>query len=405
MSGNRYRAIFTNSAGSTTSDAATLTVVPAIPVVSWPNPADIPFGTALTSTQLNATGSVAGTFTYTPAAGTILPVRNGQTLTVTFTPTDSVNYSAISKTVGINVLLSGAPAVVSLSKVSISAATQAFALQFSHPSGFTNLTVMNLLINTALDGRKGCYIAYVQQTNTVYLVNDGGDAGGPYAGALVLNGSATSIANSQCSITAAGSAAAGSGATLTLTLNTTFTSSFAGNKVIYAAARDTASNNSGWQIAGVHGVPSLQPTFPTPVSVAPASGSGNNATLTLLYQDATSALNFQTVWALVNGPLDGRAACYVAYYRPGNQLFLVPDNGDGTQATSMVLTGTNSLSNSQCTVSAGSPLPPVASTILPVVLNFTFKSGFSGLKVVWMAGQTLAGQTSPWQPLGVWRVQ
>ena len=91
MSGNRYRAIFTNSAGSTTSDAATLTVVPAIPVVSWPNPADIPFGTALTSTQLNATGSVAGTFTYTPAAGTILPVRNGQTLTVTFTPTDSVN--------------------------------------------------------------------------------------------------------------------------------------------------------------------------------------------------------------------------------------------------------------------------------------------------------------------------
>jgi len=34
-----------------------------------------------------------------------------------------------------------------------------------------------------------------------------------------------------------------------------------------------------------------------------------------------------------------RSAAVDAYYRPGNQLYLYPDNGDGSQATSMVLNG------------------------------------------------------------------
>ena len=48
---------------------------------------------ALSSAQLDATASVAGTFTYTPAAGTVLDAGNGQTLSVTFTPTDTVDYN------------------------------------------------------------------------------------------------------------------------------------------------------------------------------------------------------------------------------------------------------------------------------------------------------------------------
>ena len=35
-------------------------------------PATISYGIALSSTQLNATANVAGTFTYLPAAGTVL---------------------------------------------------------------------------------------------------------------------------------------------------------------------------------------------------------------------------------------------------------------------------------------------------------------------------------------------
>ena len=47
-----------------------ITVTQAAPVITWNNPASIPFGTTLSATQLNATASVGGTFAYTPAAGT-----------------------------------------------------------------------------------------------------------------------------------------------------------------------------------------------------------------------------------------------------------------------------------------------------------------------------------------------
>ena len=82
-----------------------VTVNQATPVITWSNPADITYGTALSATQLNATsGGVAGNFVYTPASGTVPNAGSGQTLSVLFTPSDSANYSTPSaKTVTINV--------------------------------------------------------------------------------------------------------------------------------------------------------------------------------------------------------------------------------------------------------------------------------------------------------------
>ena len=71
--------------------------------IYWANPATIVYGTRLGTTQLDATASVPGTFTYGPAAGTILNAGYGETLAVTFTPTDSVHYAGGSATVQINV--------------------------------------------------------------------------------------------------------------------------------------------------------------------------------------------------------------------------------------------------------------------------------------------------------------
>jgi uncharacterized repeat protein (TIGR01451 family) len=75
----------------------------AFPTITWNNPADIIYGTALDGTQLNAMANVPGTFTYTPAAGTILG-KGAHNLHVDFTPTDTVNYDPTSKDVSINVL-------------------------------------------------------------------------------------------------------------------------------------------------------------------------------------------------------------------------------------------------------------------------------------------------------------
>jgi immunoglobulin I-set domain protein len=102
MNGNLYRAVFSNTGGSATTTAALLTVGKLTPVITWSNPADISFGGALGSAQLNASANVAGTFIYTPPAGTVLPLGPSM-LSVVFTPTDTADYTTASKTVTINV--------------------------------------------------------------------------------------------------------------------------------------------------------------------------------------------------------------------------------------------------------------------------------------------------------------
>ncbi len=89
---------------SSVTTTATIVVTQATPVITWANPANIVSGTALSSTQLDATANTAGTFTYSPAAGTILNVGNNQALSVTFAPTDTTDYTSASDTVLINVV-------------------------------------------------------------------------------------------------------------------------------------------------------------------------------------------------------------------------------------------------------------------------------------------------------------
>jgi hypothetical protein len=75
----------------------------AAPVLTWPQPAAIVHGTALGAGQLDATASVAGSFSYSPGAGAVLNAGASQTLTATFTPVDSANYSGGSVTATIDV--------------------------------------------------------------------------------------------------------------------------------------------------------------------------------------------------------------------------------------------------------------------------------------------------------------
>ena len=87
-------AVFTPT-DTTTYSAATatvqLTVNQVSPVIAWAPPSAIEQGTAISAAQLNATANVPGTFSYSPAAGTVPPVGT-QTLTATFTPSDATDY-------------------------------------------------------------------------------------------------------------------------------------------------------------------------------------------------------------------------------------------------------------------------------------------------------------------------
>jgi RHS repeat-associated protein len=84
---------------------ATVTLYPprTTPAISWAAPAPIGYGTALSAAQLDATTSVAGTFAYSPAIGSVLSAGL-QTLTVTFTPSNTFLYNSASANVPVTVI-------------------------------------------------------------------------------------------------------------------------------------------------------------------------------------------------------------------------------------------------------------------------------------------------------------
>ena len=97
-----------NTSNGQTSEADAYVPVPpylhkVTPITSWPNPAGIAYGTVLGPTQLDATASVPGTFTYSPLAGTVLQAGANSNLSATFTPTDTADYNSVTLSTAINV--------------------------------------------------------------------------------------------------------------------------------------------------------------------------------------------------------------------------------------------------------------------------------------------------------------
>ncbi len=97
---------FTSSNPSQVASATasnSITVNKATPVVSWSTPSPVSVGAALSSAQLDATASIAGSFTYSPAAGTAMNTAGTQTLGVTFTPADTADYNSATASVSLTV--------------------------------------------------------------------------------------------------------------------------------------------------------------------------------------------------------------------------------------------------------------------------------------------------------------
>ena len=85
-----------------TSGATSWTISRATPAgtLTWATPAAITYGTALSGTQLDASSTLPGSFVYTPAAGAVLNAGT-QALSVTFTPTDTTDYTSATATVSL----------------------------------------------------------------------------------------------------------------------------------------------------------------------------------------------------------------------------------------------------------------------------------------------------------------
>jgi Bacterial Ig-like domain (group 3) len=148
---NSLTAVYGGDANFTgaTSNTVVEVVNKTTPTISWSTPARISYGTALSGVQLDATSSVAGSFAYTPAAGTVLGAGT-HTLTVTFTPTDTSQYNAATATVSL-IVAKANPAILWPSPASITYGTRLSSLQLDASTpvagAFTYSPIAGTLLN------------------------------------------------------------------------------------------------------------------------------------------------------------------------------------------------------------------------------------------------------------------
>ena len=171
---HQIAAVFSGDSNFLTSTSATVTIIvgAATPIITWANPAPITYGTLLWTTQLNAVASVngttvAGTYAYTPAAGTILTF-GPHTLSVTFTPAAPGNYTTASQTATIQVN-QATPVLTWPNPVPITYGTPLNSIQLNATASSTTPVNLSAYYNV--------YAAYTNGTS----YGTGGFDGGGYA--------------------------------------------------------------------------------------------------------------------------------------------------------------------------------------------------------------------------------
>ena len=269
-----------------------------------------------------------------------------------------------------------------------------FTFTFSDPDGANTLGVVNILINSALDGTNACYLAYVVSSQTLVLVG-----AAPETLNLPSNGS---LQHTQCQILGTGSSGVVSGNTLTLTLNIVFQPAFQGRKAIYLAAGDTSGTNSGWQAMGVNTVTTPASPGPQVTSLSPGRVLARRQQIVATYFHPAGPTAFQNLWILINSALDGQNACYLIYSVPISTLFLAKDAGPA----GLQVFQNGSMANNQCRIyQSTTSITPSGNTVtLSVDVEFLLPLS-SGNRIIYGAASEPSGVTSGWQTMGTTGIQ
>jgi hypothetical protein len=297
----------------------------------------------------------------------------------------------------------GTPQPISTSPAGGTGSSQIFTFTITDPNGWQNISLVDVLVNRYLNAVNACYIAILPGINTILLVDNAGDAGGPFS-YVPLPGSGTAQ-NSQCVISGAGSSISGSGNTMQLTLNITFASGFSGARSVYVAAQNGVGN-SGWQALSIWAVPGLVATAgPGVAGVSPQRPTaGFGQAFTFTFTDTNGWHDLAVLDVLINGALNAVHACYFAFVASGattGTLLLVDDAGDaGGPFGAVSLPGSGSASNSQCSVFGSGAYVSAIGTTLNLILPMTFSQGFGGNRLVYLAARNNSGGNTGWVAAG-----
>ena len=274
----------------------------------------------------------------------------------------------------------GPPTVVSMSPLSGQGNSASFVLTVSDPIGAGDLSTVQLTVGSSAALASACSITYVAQTNTLGLTSDAGTA---FVGYL-SPGQATTIANSQCTLTGSGSSVQLIGNTLTMTVSLQFAAAFASAgggpvKNLYANPVSAAGQGptAGVTLVGTWIVPQFVPGGPpSPVSLTPSSGQGAAQAFTLVVGDGAGASDLSVVHLIVSGPANLSNACWISWFPATNSFGLVNDAASA-YAGYVVPGQGSSLANSQCTLSGSGSSVKASGSYLTMTVNIAFNANFS----------------------------
>jgi len=196
--------------------------VPITPTITWPTPAPISYGTALSTTQLDASADVPGTFSYAPLLGAVLPVGS-QTLNAIFLPTDTIHYTTATAHVvlAINPAASGTALVSSLNPSFVGqSVTLAANVSGVNPTGTVAFTDAGTAIAPP-----------VSLTGAIASLTTGALAVGSHSIVAMYSGDANNLGSASSALQQLVNSPVVSAVTLTSSLNP----SFAGQSVTITA--------------------------------------------------------------------------------------------------------------------------------------------------------------------------
>jgi N-acetylneuraminic acid mutarotase len=177
---------YTTATGSTT-----IVVNQVTPVITWPTPASIAYGTALSAIQLDATASVPGVFAYLPVAGAVL-TAGSHTLTVTFTPTDNIDYTAATASVTL-VVTQDIPTITWAKPAAITYGAALGATQLDATAAYNGTAVPGTFLYSPAAGV--ILPVGTQNLNVTFTPADATDYGTVQASTTIVVNQASSIVN------------------------------------------------------------------------------------------------------------------------------------------------------------------------------------------------------------------
>ncbi|HUD14317.1 MAG TPA: choice-of-anchor D domain-containing protein [Terracidiphilus sp.] len=300
---------------NTASATVALTVNKAMATINWAAPAGITYGTALSASQLNATASVAGTFVYSPAAGTVL-VSGSQTLSVTFTPTDTTDNNTATATVALTVN-KALPTITWATPGAITSGTALTSTQLdataSVPGSF------------AYSPAAGSVLAAGAQTLTViFTPTDAVDYSTASVSVTLTVNQGISMLSINATSVGFGNVALNQPATQTLTLSSTGTSSVTVNSAVLVGAGFTLSGTAlpttlapgQTATAGVQFDPTVVGAATGTLTISSTSSSNPTATIAITGTGTAVSYAVDLSW---DAPVDSTdpVAGYNIYRSPG----------------------------------------------------------------------------------------